>query len=1135
MRASRSILFWTVLSVLALVAGVFNPLEARTEAEAGACPPGYSLLSKAEARERAAGAGLGAEREGALEGLCINDKHPELFSELNALWGQETSARLAPYGSAEAGAHSAALAQAKTLPKKSGKWQPVGDGLLYSAEPGYDSVNGLGLVELAGRITDLEYVAKKDQLFAAVGYGGVWRSDDHGKSWKSIANNLPTQIVGSVAHTSARGGALLALTGDNSFGRDSLEGIGAFWSTNGGKTWHRAKGIPDGAFGFKLAVDQANQNLVYAATGAGLFRSTDAGRSYKNVRLPTGACAGKSNTKAPCKLANIVTDVVVQMPGGRTNEKGHAVTAAVGWRAGNKANPDGTVQSPANGIYSSPTGAPGTFKKLAAPGFAPQDRIGRIELGAAVGENQDHNYLYAIVGDAFYLNENTETLTGIDVPDSVETVVPGVTDIPTNLNGVYVSPDFGQTWRLMADALEFLEPQTGSALAAIGPVAALGPGVQAWYNLFIEPDPTRQDPVLGVPTRVSFGLEEVWQNEVPILPQMAKSQFKVIGRYFSGETCLFLLNTPVCPTDRQDALVQNTTTHPDQHAAVYIPEKDGGVTMVVGNDGGVYTQRVGPGEDFSNAGWGKGSNRGFNTLLPYNAAIANDGTVWMGLQDNGTVKIDPKTGKHIMALGGDGFYVGVDPFNSKVAYAETTYAAMEATTDGGKTWTDMAPDIDDTSFNNPFVMDPKNAMHLMTAGRQIVETTSGPGTGTDGWKQVFDLGTVKKPGTAAPSSDTNPANQMSAIDLVGANAYVGFCGPCDVLDQPLPFNNGLVTNVRGSKPAKIGTSQGWHFARAKGLPNRVITSVAMDPKKPSTVYVSLGGYARPWTQPGTLDDPRGAGRGHVFKSTNAGKSFTNISSNLPNAPVWWVEYNSGRLVIASDVGVFIRSGKSWKRLGTGLPPAYVRALAFKPNDSNLLIAANYGRGVWAYRFGPPKAPEIKGKQEKKIKAAPATGAKVGGTFTFDASAEGWTTATNNPVTAWRRQPPGDASPFAFAAVPYADQSSASLTSPKFSLPKLKKGSKYEGYTVSVEFSLLQNLEPNFDYLTVEWSSDGKKWKVAESYTGLNEGFPLFSKEKVTLAAPAGKSLYVRFRVASDQLISFPAYQGSIVDNVTITR
>ena len=56
------------------------------------------------------------------------------------------------------------------------------------------------------------------------------------------------------------------------------------------------------------------------------------------------------------------------------------VLAAVGWRAGNRVNSDGTVQSPGNGLYRSSTGEPGSFVKLAAPGFTVQDRIGRIEL-----------------------------------------------------------------------------------------------------------------------------------------------------------------------------------------------------------------------------------------------------------------------------------------------------------------------------------------------------------------------------------------------------------------------------------------------------------------------------------------------------------------------------------------------------------------------------------------------------------------------------------------------------------------------------------------------------------------------------------------------------------------------------------
>src|SRR5690349_24050997 len=45
--------------------------------------------------------------------------------------------------------------------------------------------------------------------------------------------------------------------------------------------------------GFKAAVDPTNPKVVYAATGAGLFRSSNGGRSFANVKLPTGPCAGK--------------------------------------------------------------------------------------------------------------------------------------------------------------------------------------------------------------------------------------------------------------------------------------------------------------------------------------------------------------------------------------------------------------------------------------------------------------------------------------------------------------------------------------------------------------------------------------------------------------------------------------------------------------------------------------------------------------------------------------------------------------------------------------------------------------------------------------------------------------------------
>src|SRR3712207_8373531 len=39
------------------------------------------------------------------------------------------------------------------------------------------------------------------------------------------------------------------------------------------------------------------------------------------------------------------------------------------------------------------------------------------------------------------------------------------------------------------------------------------------------------------------------------------------------------------------------------------------------------------------------------------------------------------------------------------------------------------------------------------------------------------------------------------------------------------------------KSPKAGTRRGWHITAAKGLPNRIITGIAPDPRRPRTVYV----------------------------------------------------------------------------------------------------------------------------------------------------------------------------------------------------------------------------------------------------------------------------------------------------------
>ena len=658
------------------------------------------------------------------------------------------------------------------------------------------------------------------------------------------------------------------------------------------------------------------------------------------------------------------------------------------------------------------------------------------------------------------------------------------------------------------------DPLSGSALVGTGTATGYQPGVQGWYNLWVQPDPTRQT-TDGVPTRMAFGLEEIWSNEaadtgIP-LDGSAPVHFRVVGKYFGGDSCLLLsAGLPACPGDREPT-DDNSTTHPDQQDGIWIPDSsvDGDVQLVVGNDGGSYRYQFDqdPDGELDNSHWGTGDQAGLSTLMPYYAAMAEDGTVWAGLQDNGNLRIDGKTRKQYETYGGDGFFAAVDPNDSDTAYEEYTNGAISVTTDGGTSWRSIDPGLTASKFSNPFAMDPTDPLHLITAGREVVETLVGPTTDsgqtdaadaddtTTTWRTVFDLGTRSHPGDAsATSSSTDPDNSMSAVGAVGDAAYVGYCGQCDTLNKlstsKTVFQNGLATNVGGAAKPEKGTAKGWHVVPAKGLPNRYITSVAIDPRHTRHVFVTLGGYTRRWLPPGAVGDAnKQLGKGHLFYSKNGGRSFRDVSGNLPDSPATWVTLRGGQLLVATDVGAFASSpkGASLKKPKfapmRGLPAAPVTSIGLRPGHPKTAVVALFGRGVWTYQFkkgikvppGPPPTPE------------PTVGTAYQ-TWDFEADGQGWT-ASGVP-TGWSRGTPGhgdgtdeDGSGSAWAIagpLTYLDNMDATLDSPALAVES--------GPTV-LEWYMRLDTEGGFDPVDVEWSTDGSTWKPLGSFSGQNEDYP----------------------------------------------
>ena len=140
-----------------------------------------------------------------------------------------------------------------------------------------------------------------------------------------------------------------------------------------------------------------------------------------------------------------------------------------------------------------------------------------------------------------------------------------------------------------------------------------------------------------------------------------------------------------------------------------------------------------------------------------------------------------------------------------------------------------------------------------------------------------------------------------------------------------------------------------------GLPAGWVTRVVVDPSDASIAYVTFSGLR--WSEP----------LPHVFRTTNRGATWTDITGDLPDAPVNDLAIdprNGAYLYVATDVGVFATSstGFSWAPLGSGMPEAVVNDLKILSVGTHA-HAATYGRSSWKVNLAGKVAgaPEPRGR------------------------------------------------------------------------------------------------------------------------------------------------------------------------------
>ncbi len=344
-----------------------------------------------------------------------------------------------------------------------------------------------------------------------------------------------------------------------------------------------------------------------------------------------------------------------------------------------------------------------------------------------------------------------------------------------------------------------------------------------------------------------------------------------------------------------------SNVHVDQHAVAFnasVPDE-----VLIGNDGGLY----------------KSSNNGATSVKDNTLPITqfyrfyvdaqNANKVYGGSQDNNTIRTTTGGLNDWQPIyGGDGFQPLVDPTNTNVIYALSQNGNMGKSIDDAASFQNLGSHGTRKNWDTPIAFDPNNSQILYYGGNQMFRTEN---AGENWFIISSDL-------SNGPHSGNLAFGTITTIDVSPLDSNVIYAGTDD--------GNVWVTQDGGSN---------WDLISA-ALPNLWTTKVLASREDVSSVYVTFSGYRY------------GEDNGHVFKSTDYGANWVDISNNLPDIPVNDILKDSyGNLFLGTDIGVLasLDEGANWQPLGLNMPSVVVTDM-YIHEAAEYLYVATYGRSSY---------------------------------------------------------------------------------------------------------------------------------------------------------------------------------------------
>jgi photosystem II stability/assembly factor-like uncharacterized protein len=718
-------------------------------------------------------------------------------------------------------------------------------------------LRNIGPANMSGRFVDMDVVESEPMtMYVASATGGIFRTRDNGITWDAVFEREPVHSVGDIAIFQPNPNIIWVGTGERANRQSVSWGDGVYKTTDAGKTWTNV-GLRTSKHIGRIVTHPTNPDIVWvAAQGSvwgpggdrGVYKTVDGGKTWTrtlHVDEDTGA-----------------TDIAIDPQDPNT------LYAATYQRRRTAFGFDGGGAG--SGLHKS-TDAGATWTRLAGNGL-PTGDMGRIGISIF---RKDSRVVYVSIEQGFRYNASTA--------------------YTERRAGLYRSNDKGATWRHLSD----WNPRP---MYASQPVVDPNDDRRIYMmNSYSYSDNAGESFV--TPRQTLHGDDRfVWVN-----PRDSRHVIKLddggIGISFDrGNKFLYVSSLPVSQYYR----VAVDNAHPYN---VYGGLQDNGCWM-------------GPSASWTTNGilndhWVRlcGGDGFFTIPDPNDPAIVFSASQFLGLQRNDTRTMQVQT---IRPGDPTGHISGRRNWNTwgKRGASEVLGNAMHP-----------------ANWDAAILLSPHDSATIYAGGQHLFRSRD---RGMN-WEDLGDMTTGVDRSTLTIMGRRTTEATLSADD--GAPYYPGITA---IAESPRQRGVLYVGTDDGRLRVSMDDGKSWTDlqARLPGLPPASwVAGVEASRHHAGTVYVAV-------------DNHRSNDfRNYLYRSTDFGKSWTAITGDMtPDRVARTIREdtrNADLLYVGTEFGLWVsvNSGQNWVELKNNMPTLPFNDLVIHPRDNDLVLAS-HGRGIW---------------------------------------------------------------------------------------------------------------------------------------------------------------------------------------------